>query len=70
MLHQCSFVFGLILGRSLLSISLLFNLGIIINGVTAAPIMAFMMLRASSRKVMGKFALPLYLKVFGWALPW
>jgi NRAMP (natural resistance-associated macrophage protein)-like metal ion transporter len=38
----------------------------IINGVTAAPIMGFMMLMASSRKVMGKFALPLYLRVFGW----
>jgi NRAMP (natural resistance-associated macrophage protein)-like metal ion transporter len=39
----------------------------IINGVTAAPVMCFMMLMASNRKVMGKFALPLYLKVFGWA---
>jgi Mn2+/Fe2+ NRAMP family transporter len=38
----------------------------IINGVTAAPIMCFMMLMASSRKVMGRFALPLYLKIFGW----
>jgi NRAMP (natural resistance-associated macrophage protein)-like metal ion transporter len=38
----------------------------IVNGVTAAPIMAFMMLMASSRKVMGKFVLPRYLKIFGW----
>jgi NRAMP (natural resistance-associated macrophage protein)-like metal ion transporter len=38
----------------------------IINGVTAAPVMCFLMLMASSRKVMGKFVLPLYLKVFGW----
>jgi len=38
----------------------------IINGVTAAPIMCFIMLMATSRKVMGKFALPVYLKVFGW----
>jgi Mn2+/Fe2+ NRAMP family transporter len=38
----------------------------IVNGVTAAPIMGFIMLMASSRKVMGKFALPLYLKIFGW----
>jgi NRAMP (natural resistance-associated macrophage protein)-like metal ion transporter len=38
----------------------------IINGVTAAPIMAFMMVMASSRKVMGKFVLPRYLKIFGW----
>jgi NRAMP (natural resistance-associated macrophage protein)-like metal ion transporter len=38
----------------------------IINGVTAAPVMGCMMLMASSRKVMGKFALPVYLKVIGW----
>ncbi|MBV8101793.1 MAG: divalent metal cation transporter [Verrucomicrobia bacterium] len=38
----------------------------IINGVTAAPIMCFIMLMATSRKVMGGFTLPLYLKVFGW----
>jgi NRAMP (natural resistance-associated macrophage protein)-like metal ion transporter len=38
----------------------------IINGVTAAPIMAFMMVMTSSRKVMGKFVLPRYLKIFGW----
>jgi NRAMP (natural resistance-associated macrophage protein)-like metal ion transporter len=38
----------------------------IVNGVTAAPVMGFMMLMASSRKVMGNFALPAYLKVFGW----
>ncbi|MBV9873088.1 MAG: Nramp family divalent metal transporter [Verrucomicrobia bacterium] len=38
----------------------------IINGVTAAPIMAFMMVMASSQKVMGKFVLPRYLKIFGW----
>jgi NRAMP (natural resistance-associated macrophage protein)-like metal ion transporter len=39
----------------------------IINGITAAPVMCFLMLMASNRKVMGKFALPLYLKVLGWA---
>ena len=38
----------------------------IINGVTAAPVMCFLMLMASSRKVMGKFVLPFYLKAFGW----
>jgi Mn2+/Fe2+ NRAMP family transporter len=38
----------------------------IVNGVTAAPVMCFLMLMASSRKVMGKFVLPLYLKVLGW----
>jgi NRAMP (natural resistance-associated macrophage protein)-like metal ion transporter len=41
-------------------------LSAIINGVTAAPIMAFMMLMSSNRKVMGKFVLPTYLKVLGW----
>jgi Mn2+/Fe2+ NRAMP family transporter len=38
----------------------------IINGVTAAPLMCFMMLLASLRKVMGKLTLPLYLKILGW----
>ena len=38
----------------------------IINGVTAAPVMCFMMLMASSPKVMGKFILPIYLRVLGW----
>ncbi|MBV8815344.1 MAG: Nramp family divalent metal transporter [Verrucomicrobia bacterium] len=38
----------------------------IVNGVTAVPIMCLLMLMASSRKVMGTFALPFYLKVFGW----
>ena len=37
-----------------------------VNGVAAAPVMCFLMLMASSRKVMGKFALPLYLKILGW----
>lgn len=39
----------------------------IINGVVAAPVMCFVMLMASNRKVMGKFTLPLYLKLLGWA---
>ena len=38
----------------------------IINGITAAPVMCFMMLLASRSKIMGKFTLPLYLKVLGW----
>jgi NRAMP (natural resistance-associated macrophage protein)-like metal ion transporter len=38
----------------------------IINGVTAAPVMCFMMLLASRRKVMGKLILPAYLKILGW----
>jgi Mn2+/Fe2+ NRAMP family transporter len=38
-----------------------------INGITAAPVMCFMMLLASNRKVMGKLTLPVYLKVLGWA---
>ena len=38
----------------------------IINGITAAPVMCFMMLLASRRKVMGKFTLPIYLKILGW----
>ena len=39
----------------------------IINGLAAAPVMCFMMRMASSPKVMGKFALPAYLKIVGWA---
>jgi NRAMP (natural resistance-associated macrophage protein)-like metal ion transporter len=38
----------------------------IVNGITAAPVMCFMMLMASNRKVMGKFVLPTYLKILGW----
>jgi NRAMP (natural resistance-associated macrophage protein)-like metal ion transporter len=38
-----------------------------INGITAAPVMCFMMLLASNRKVMGKLTLPGYLKALGWA---
>jgi NRAMP (natural resistance-associated macrophage protein)-like metal ion transporter len=37
-----------------------------VNGITAAPIMALMMFMASSRKVMGEFILPTYLKILGW----
>jgi Mn2+ and Fe2+ transporters of the NRAMP family len=39
----------------------------IINGVTAAPVMCFMMLMAGNRKIIGKQRLPLYLNVVGWA---
>jgi NRAMP (natural resistance-associated macrophage protein)-like metal ion transporter len=38
----------------------------IINGVTAAPVMCYMMLLATRREVMGKLTLPAYLKVLGW----
>jgi NRAMP (natural resistance-associated macrophage protein)-like metal ion transporter len=38
----------------------------IINGITAAPVMCVLMLLASRRQVMGKFTLPLYLKIAGW----
>ncbi|HYZ75086.1 MAG TPA: divalent metal cation transporter [Chthoniobacterales bacterium] len=38
----------------------------IVNGTTAAPIMGLMMFMASSRKVMGQFVLPNYLKILGW----
>jgi NRAMP (natural resistance-associated macrophage protein)-like metal ion transporter len=39
----------------------------IVNGIAAAPVMCFMMLMASNRKVMGKFTLPVYLRVVGWS---
>ena len=39
----------------------------VLNGLTAAPIMALIMIMASNRKVMGKFVLPFYLRIVGWA---
>ena len=38
----------------------------ILNGVVAAPLMAIIMIMASSRKVMGKLIIPYYLKTMGW----
>jgi NRAMP (natural resistance-associated macrophage protein)-like metal ion transporter len=38
----------------------------ILNGVVAGPLMAVIMVMASSRKVMGKLAIPAYIKVMGW----
>ena len=39
----------------------------IVNGTTAPPVMCFLMLMASNRRVMGKFVLPIYLRILGWA---
>jgi NRAMP (natural resistance-associated macrophage protein)-like metal ion transporter len=39
----------------------------ILNGLVAAPLMAVIMVMASSGKVMGKFLIPPYLKGMGWA---
>jgi Mn2+/Fe2+ NRAMP family transporter len=38
----------------------------VLNGVTAAPLMAVIMVMASSRRVMGKLMIPSYLKILGW----
>lgn len=38
----------------------------LLNGLAAAPLMAVIMIMASSRKVMGKFAISSYLKAVGW----
>jgi Mn2+/Fe2+ NRAMP family transporter len=38
----------------------------VINGVVAVPIMAMMMRLASRRASMGRFTLPLPLKLVGW----
>ena len=38
----------------------------VINGVTAAPLMCFIMLIACNRALMGKFVIPLYLRILGW----
>jgi Mn2+/Fe2+ NRAMP family transporter len=39
----------------------------VLNGLLAAPLMAVIMHMASSRKVMDRFTMPLYLRVAGWA---
>ena len=38
----------------------------VLNGVLAAPLMAVIMHMASTKKVMDKFTVPLYLRVVGW----
>jgi len=38
----------------------------VLNGIVAAPVMAFMMLLAQNARVMGQFTLPAYLRVAGW----
>ena len=38
----------------------------VVNGLVAAPLMAVIMIMASSRKVMGKFVIPYYLRCVGW----
>jgi NRAMP (natural resistance-associated macrophage protein)-like metal ion transporter len=39
----------------------------VINGVVAVPVMAIMMLMAVDPKIMGEFAVPLAMRVIGWA---
>ncbi|GBF04529.1 natural resistance-associated macrophage protein [Deinococcus aerius] len=68
--------FYLVLGASaLLGVGLNFTpvdpiralvLAAVVNGVASAPVMAAMLLLASSRRVMGEFVLPPGLKVLGW----
>jgi Mn2+/Fe2+ NRAMP family transporter len=41
-------------------------LAAVLNGLVAAPLMVVIMIMASSRKVMGKFTIPRYLRVVGW----
>jgi NRAMP (natural resistance-associated macrophage protein)-like metal ion transporter len=38
----------------------------VVNGVVAGPVMVFMMLLSQNPKVMGKFTLPVYLRIAGW----
>ena len=38
----------------------------ILNGVVAAPLMAIIVVMASSKKVMGQFVIPRHLKATGW----
>jgi Mn2+/Fe2+ NRAMP family transporter len=39
----------------------------VLNGVLAAPLMAVIMHMASSKRVMDKVTIPLYLRIVGWA---
>jgi NRAMP (natural resistance-associated macrophage protein)-like metal ion transporter len=39
----------------------------VVNGVLAAPVMAVIVHMATSKKVMGKFVIPLHLRIVGWA---
>jgi Mn2+/Fe2+ NRAMP family transporter len=41
-------------------------LAAVLNGLAAVPLMVLIMLMATSRKVMGSFVLPRYLRVVGW----
>jgi Mn2+/Fe2+ NRAMP family transporter len=38
----------------------------VVNGVVAAPLMVIIMLLACRKNVMGKFTLPMGLKLLGW----
>jgi Mn2+/Fe2+ NRAMP family transporter len=38
----------------------------VINGVVAVPVMGMMMHMSSHRKLMGKFTVPVALKIVGW----
>jgi Mn2+/Fe2+ NRAMP family transporter len=39
----------------------------VINGVVSVPLMVILMLMSANRAVVGKFTLPVYLRVIGWA---
>lgn len=39
----------------------------ILNGIVATPLMVMPMLMSPSKAVVGKFALPTYLRIIGWA---
>lgn len=39
----------------------------VVNGALAAPVMAIVVHMAASKKVMGRFVIPIHLKVMGWA---
>jgi len=39
----------------------------VLNGIVAVPVMVLMMILTQNPKVMGKFTLPKYLRVVGWA---
>ena len=73
--HQAPRFYGVLAAATLIGLALNFVRidpiralfwAAVINGVTAVPIMVVTMLLASNRKVMGKFGIPVTLKIIGW----
>ena len=73
--HEAKAFYGLIAVATLIGIAINFvhidpikalYWTAVINGIVAAPLMVVMMIMTANRKVMGRFTLPLPLKIVGW----